>query len=47
MDFEYTAEENGFREEIKAFLKENLPPKKNGIKIFLKPGSKKFEKKGG
>ena len=46
MDFEYTAEENGFREEIKAFLKENLPPKKERDKNFLKSWLEKVREKG-
>ena len=28
MDFEYTESEQNFREEVKSFLAENLPPKK-------------------
>ena len=27
MDFEYTPEEQAFREEVRGFLKQNLPPK--------------------
>ena len=28
MDFEYTESEQNFREEVKSFLAENLPPKR-------------------
>ena len=30
MDFDYTAEENAFREEVRNFISENLPRKRTG-----------------
>ena len=35
MDFDYTPEENAFREEVRSFINENLPPKKQRDKNFL------------
>ena len=36
MDFEYTESEQNFREEVKSFLAENLPPKKRTRQEFSK-----------
>ena len=46
MDFEYTAQEHSFREEVKVFLKENLPPKKERGKNFLQSWLEKVREKG-
>jgi alkylation response protein AidB-like acyl-CoA dehydrogenase len=35
MDFEYSAEENAFRDEVRAFLRENLPPPAERNRKFL------------
>ena len=34
MDFDYTAEENAFREEVRKFISENLPPKKERLSLI-------------
>ena len=47
MDFDYTPEENAFREEVRSFIQENLPPKNSAIRISSIPGWKKFVQKAG
>ena len=47
MDFDYTAEENAFREEVRNFISENLPPKKIGIRTFSTLGWKKYGPRDG
>jgi alkylation response protein AidB-like acyl-CoA dehydrogenase len=46
MDFEYTADEQAFREEVRGFLAENLPPKAKRGKGFLKTWLTKVREKG-
>ena len=46
MDFEYTADEHAFREEVREFLKHNLPPKAERGKGFLKTWLVKVREKG-
>ena len=46
MDFEYTTEEHSFREEVRGFLKQNLPPKSERGKGFLKGWLEKVREKG-
>ncbi|MED6341961.1 MAG: acyl-CoA dehydrogenase family protein [Pseudomonadota bacterium] len=46
MDFDYTAEENAFREEVRSFINENLPPKKQRDKNFLNTWLEKVRAKG-
>ena len=46
MDFEYTSEEQAFREEVRGFLKENLPPKGERGKNFLNDWLTKVREKG-
>ncbi len=46
MDFEYTAEEQSFREEVRGFLQENLPPKKQRGSDFLNVWLEKAREKG-
>ena len=46
MDFDYTAEENAFREEVRNFISENLPPKKERDKNFLNTWLEKVRAKG-
>ena len=46
MDFDYTAEENAFREEVRNFISENLPPKKDRDKNFLNTWLEKVRAKG-
>ena len=46
MDFEYTESEQNFREEVKSFLAENLPPKKERDRNFLKSWLEKVREKG-
>ncbi|MDZ7670101.1 MAG: acyl-CoA dehydrogenase family protein [Gammaproteobacteria bacterium] len=46
MDFEYSAEEQTFREEVRGFLKENLPPREKRDGKFLKTWLKKVRDKG-
>ena len=45
MDFEYTPEEQSFREEVRGFLKENLPPPKERGPNFLKDWLTKVREK--
>ncbi len=46
MDFEYTPEEQAFREEVRSFLAENLPPKEDRDSSFLKTWLSKVREKG-
>ena len=46
MDFDYTAEENAFREEVRHFISDNLPPKKERDKNFLATWLEKVRAKG-
>ena len=46
MDFEYTPEEQSFREEVRDFLAENLPPKEKRDREFLKTWLAKVRAKG-
>ena len=46
MDFEYTAEEQSFREEVRGFLKQNLPPKDKQDGKFLNTWLEKVREKG-
>ncbi|MFW6093850.1 MAG: acyl-CoA dehydrogenase family protein [Pseudomonadota bacterium] len=46
MDFEYSAQEQAFREEVRAFLRENLPPKSERGPDFLATWLEKVREKG-
>ena len=46
MDFDYTVEENAFREEVRNFISDNLPPKKERDKNFLNTWLEKVRAKG-
>lgn len=46
MDFEYTAQQQAFRQEVRSFLKENLPPKSERGKGFLGKWLPKVRAKG-
>jgi len=46
MDFEYTAEENSFRNEVRDFLQQNLPPKPERGKGFVAAWLEKVREKG-
>ena len=46
MDFEYSAEEQAFREEVRHFLEENLPPRKERGGDFLATWLEKVREKG-
>ncbi len=46
MDFDYTPEEQAFREEVRGFLQENLPPKGERPKDFLQTWLEKVREKG-
>ncbi len=46
MDFDYTPEEQAFREEVRSFLKDNLPPKGERPKDFLKTWLEQVREKG-
>ena len=46
MDFEYTPAEQSFREEVRAFLAENLPPKEERDGKFLQTWLKKVRERG-
>ena len=46
MDFEYSAEEKAFREEVRGFLAENLPPKQERGRDFLKTWLEKVRTRG-
>ena len=46
MDFDYTASEQSFREEVRSFISENLPPKKERDKNFLANWLEKVRAKG-
>ena len=45
MDFEYTPEEQSFREEVRTFLKDNLPAPKERGPQFLKDWLTKVREK--
>ena len=45
MDFRYTPEEEAFRDEVRAFLDENLPPASERDLSFLGVWSKKVREK--
>lgn len=46
MDFEYTPAEQSFREEVRAFLAENLPPREERDGKFLQTWLKKVRERG-
>lgn len=46
MDFDYTADEQTFREEIRSFLREHLPPKSDRGKDFIHTWLEKVRAKG-
>ena len=46
MDFDYTPDEQSFRQEVRSFIAENPPKEKRG-KTSLAPGWKKCELKAG
>jgi alkylation response protein AidB-like acyl-CoA dehydrogenase len=46
MDFDYTATEQSFREEVRGFISENLPPKEQRGKDFLANWLEKVRAKG-
>jgi alkylation response protein AidB-like acyl-CoA dehydrogenase len=46
MDFEYTPEEQAFREEVRSFLKDNLPPRDQRPSGFLATWLAKVREKG-
>lgn len=46
MDFEFSPEEQSFREEVRSFLAENLPPKEDRDSSFLKTWLTKVREKG-
>jgi alkylation response protein AidB-like acyl-CoA dehydrogenase len=46
MDFEYTAEEHSFRNEVRDFLQQNLPPKPERGKGFVTAWLEKVREKG-
>jgi alkylation response protein AidB-like acyl-CoA dehydrogenase len=46
MDFDYTADEQAFREEVRTFLAENLPPKADRPKDFISTWLTKVRAKG-
>ena len=46
MDFEYTAEEHSFRDEVRDFLQQNLPPKPERGKGFVTAWLEKVREKG-
>ena len=46
MDFEYTREEQTFREEVQSFLKSNLPPREQRDRDFLNTWLGKVREKG-
>jgi alkylation response protein AidB-like acyl-CoA dehydrogenase len=46
MDFDYSAEEQAFREEVRSFIQENLPPKEQRGKGFLKTWLEKVRAQG-
>ncbi len=46
MDFEYSSSEQAFREEVRSFLKANLPPKAERGKSFLQEWLEKVRAKG-
>jgi alkylation response protein AidB-like acyl-CoA dehydrogenase len=46
MDFEYTPQEQSFREEVREFLQQNLPPKTERGKGFLNAWLEKVREKG-
>ena len=47
MDFEFTPEEQAFRNEVRDFLAANLPPKQERRKISCRPGSRRCARKAG
>ena len=46
MDFDYTPEEQAFREEVRSFLADNLPPKKERGADFLSGWLEKVRARG-
>ncbi len=46
MDFDYSSSEQAFREEVRAFISENLPPKEHRGRGFLKKWLTKVREKG-
>ena len=46
MDFDYTVEENAFRDEVRGFIQENLPPKESRDKNFLSNWLEKVRARG-
>jgi len=46
MDFDYTPQEQSFRQEVRNFLAENLPPKEKRDKNFLGTWLEKVRAKG-
>ena len=45
MDFDYTPQEQSFREEVRGFIAEHLPPKEERDKNFLAPWREKVRAK--
>jgi hypothetical protein len=46
MDIEYSAEEQAFREEVRTFLKNNLPPRRQRDTAFLQTWLEKVRARG-
>ena len=46
MDFDYTPQEQSFREEVRGFIAEHLPPKEERDKNFLATWLEKVRAKG-
>jgi len=46
MDFDYTPDEQSFRQEVRSFIAENLPPKEQREKNFLGTWLEKVRAKG-
>ena len=47
MDFDYTPDEQSFRQEVRSFIAENLPPKEQRGKNFLGTWLEKYEPRAG
>ena len=46
MDFDYTPHEQSFRDEVRGFIADNLPPKEKRDKNFLATWLEKVRAKG-